>query len=125
MGDIFSQCNDFSVPENATKAELLFKAEKHYHQLIHDFRDEIEFIEGKLEAIRQEQKQFYTQTLPKITEMLRENNLIPPNRAQEWLDILVEEMESSLKMSDELVRHYYTDNLNEFKSKLNDLMDKV
>lgn len=125
MGDIFSPYNNLSVPENATKAELLFMAEKHYNQLIRDFRDEIDFIEGKLESIRQEQIQFYTQTLPGIAGMLRENNSIPQDRVQEWLDILIEEMERSFKMSDELVRHYYTDNLNEFKSKLNDLIDKV
>lgn len=125
MGDIFSSYNNLSVPENATKAELLFMAEKHYNQLIRDFRDEIDFIEGKLESIRQEQIQFYTQTLPEIAGMLRENNSIPQDRVQEWLNVLIEEMGNSFKMSDELVRHYYTENLNEFKSKLNDLMDKV
>ena len=125
MGDIFSTYNDLSVPENATKADLLFLAEKHYNQLIRDFHDEIDFIERKLESIRQEQIQFYTQTLPSISKMLQENNSIPQDRVQVWLDVLIEEMESSFKMSDELVRHYYTDNLNEFKSKLNDLMDKV
>lgn len=125
MGDIFSTYNDLSVPENATKADLLFLAEKHYNQLIRDFHDEIDFIEGKLESIRQEQIQFYVKTLPSISKMLHENNSIPQDRVQEWLDVLIEEMESSFKMSDELVRHYYTDNLNEFKRKLNDLMDKV
>lgn len=125
MGDIFSPYNDNSVPQNATKADLLFKSEKHFMQLVHDFKDEISFIEEKLEAIRHERELFYTQTLPEIKKTMLENEIIPHDRIEEWISVLASEMESSFKMSDELIRHYYTDNLDEFKRKLNELINRM
>ena len=98
--------------------------EEHYMKLLKHYLSEIQSIEKMLEDIRRERESFFQKTLPEIrTEMNRDE--VSAEQQQEWLTMLHDNMERSFQISESLIQHYITKNLEEFKLALEKERDKV
>ena len=116
MGDIFGPNHiNFDGDSHQRTAER----ERFYMKLVHDYKEEIKFLSDTLEKTRKERTEFFEKTLPEITMSIEENG-VSKDISEEWLRALEENMRNSFNMSDELIRHYFTKNLEEFTNKYNE-----
>lgn len=112
--------NEFSktpVGKMANRPETLMAYEKHYMELLRRYKDEIRQIEEMMQNLREERKHFYEDELPAIRKKMEMDEVSPEIRAK-WLDAVQTNVEKSFKISEELIEHYVTKNLDEFKTAL-------
>lgn len=119
--------DDFKKVPSAKKvnnADSLIAYEKSYMDLLKRYKDEIQEIEMMMKNLRDERIVFYTERLPEIQKEMQIDEVSPEIRAQ-WLEKLQANMEKSFKISETLIEHYVTKNLDEFKSALQQAMGVV
>lgn len=117
MGDLFGGFKNQPVEQRLNSAETLMAYEESYMKLIKRYKDEIAYIEGMMKELRYERREFYTKQLPMIREELENDDVSPENR-QKWLEEMQSNMEHSFGISEQLIDHYVTKNLDEFKHEL-------
>lgn len=114
MGNIFG--SDTVRLDGLESEQRIMEREKFYMGLVHDYMNELVFLSSILEKTRNERVEFFKDTLPKIKKFI-ESDGVSDTIAEEWLRALEENMRNSFNMSDELIRHYFTKNLEEFMKK--------
>ena len=124
MGNLFSNYMPVNENEQNENANILIAYERHYHDLVRNYREEISYMEGMLEEIRKEREGFYRIKLPEIENVMKEESVLNDEAKREWIEELRRNMESSFKQSEDLVKHYITNNLNEFKEKMYEFLNK-
>lgn len=124
MGNLFSNYMPVNKNEQNEKANIMIAYEKHFHDLVRNYKEEISYMEGMLEKIRKEREEFYSIKLLEIEKVMKEENVLNDEAKREWIDELRKNMESSFKQSEDLVKHYITNNLVEFKDKMSEILDK-
>lgn len=105
-------------------AEALVAYEKSYMELLKRYKDEIQNIESMMQGLRAERLQFYNEQLPAIQKEMELDEVSPEIRAQ-WLEEVQTNMEKSFKISETLIEHYVTKNLEEFKNALQQAVGMV
>lgn len=105
-------------------AEALVAYEKSYMELLKRYKDEIQNIESMMQGLRAERLQFYNEQLPAIQKEMELDEVFPEIRAQ-WLEEVQTNMEKSFKISEALIEHYVTKNLEEFKNALQQAVGMV
>lgn len=105
-------------------ADSLIAYEKSYMELLKRYKDEIENIESMMQALRTERLMFYMEQLPAIQKEMELDEVSPAIRAQ-WLEEVQLNMEKSFKISETLIEHYVTKNLEEFKNELQQVIGMV
>lgn len=74
--------------------------------------------------LRREREIFYIEKLPAIREsMLRDE--VSVENCEQWIAEIQKNMEKSFSISEKLIQNYITDNLDEFKEKLNAAIEKM
>ena len=91
--------------------------EKCYMELLKRYKNEIQEIENMMRDLREERTQFYKEQLPAIQKEMEMDEVSPEIRSQ-WLAELQTNVERSFKISETLIDHYVTKNLEEFKTAL-------
>ena len=86
-------------------------------ELLRRYKEEIREIENMMQALREERIHFYKEELPTIRKEMEMDEVLPEIRSQ-WLATLQTNMEKSFKISEGLIDHYVTKNLDEFKNAL-------
>lgn len=124
MKDIFGNINKVSEQSKNATADTLVAYEKHYMELLKKYLPEISEINSMLENVRKDRQKFYTQNLPSIIKTLDSQN-INETEKKIWLDELRNNMERSFQMSENLISHYVTKNLDEFEAELKRLLNRV
>lgn len=112
--------NDFkNVPsgKKLNRIEALIEYEKSYMKLLKQYENEIHEIENMMCALREERTRFYTEQLPAIQKAMEMDEVSPEIRSK-WVAELQANVEKSFKISEELIEHYVTRNLTEFKEAL-------
>lgn len=116
MGN-FDELKKIPPEKKLNRPEALMAYEKTYMELLKRYKDEIREIENMMHDIREERTCFYKKQLPEIEREMEMDEVAPEIRSQ-WLIELQTNVEKSFKISEELIAHYVTKNLEEFKHAL-------
>ena len=105
-------------------AETIMQYEKHYHDIVKSYLPEIQAINKLLENLRDEEKAFWDK-FPEIEKAMKNDDVLSKEIKQEWLKEYRNSMTESFAMSRKLIEHYIISNVEEFKCKLENAMNKV
>lgn len=118
MGDIFGAFQSVK-PESRNKSfDDINAYEEHYMKLLKNYSNEISQIEQMMKDLRDERINFYTKQLPEIQKAMDKDEVLSEENKSDWLKVLQENMEKSFEISEALINHYVTKNLEEFKREL-------
>lgn len=118
MADVFQSMRSVSPANKQNSFDSIAAYEEHYMKLIKKYQPEIQAIADMMKSIRQERADFYEKLLPAIEKTMSDDNVMSNEAKMEWLSELRNCTEKSLEISEQLVNHYYTKNLEEFKNAL-------
>lgn len=105
-------------------AEKIMEYEKHYHDIVKNYLPEIEAINKLLQNLRDEENAFWDK-FPEIEKAMKNDDVLSKEIKQEWLKEYRNSMTESFAMSKKLIEHYIISNVEEFKRKLENAMNKV
>lgn len=125
MGDIFAAFTPINPDYKVEKLDQLIAYEEHYMRLLSKYQREITDIEALMSNLRKERETFYLTTLPQIEMTIRNDNVLSDEAKAKWISELRANMERSFAISESLISHYVTSNLEEFKSKMKASINKV
>lgn len=127
MGDLYKALTDSMIPSElqSTQLDQLTAYEEHYMKLLKNYKSEIAGIESMMHNLRKERETFYSSTLPEIERKIREDEVLSEDSIETWILELRSNIERSFQISEELISHYVTSNLNEFKEKMQESLDRI
>lgn len=99
------------------KLNVLFEYEKHYLDLVKEYKEEIKFAAALQEDLRKERSKFFSETLKEVSTTLQSTPMDKEVSAM-WMRQLVESYTSSLDLSSDLAKEHALD-------KLGDLTEQV
>lgn len=99
--------------------EIIYEYEKHYMKLIKEYKPEIDYIAKHLNDLRFEQIDFLENKLPRLKEILIEQG-IDNDLQSKWLSEIIENINRSYLISEKLITHYLTKNIDEFKETIDE-----
>ncbi len=116
----FRAFDDVSPKKTEPSIQVLYDYEKHYMELVRKYSQEITFIEDMLRKFREEQTFFYDETLPKITQKLKDDPGVDKEMSKMWLERLTANMDRSFSLSETLINEFTTKKINEFHAAVNE-----
>lgn len=125
MGDLFNQFSPVNPEYKSEKLDALIAYEEHYMKLLRNYKAEIAEIENMMSQLRQEREDFYGTKLPIIEQSIRDDDVLSDTAKENWIMELRDNVEKSFKLSESLISRYITSNLDEFKRKMQSIIDKV
>lgn len=125
MGDLFGQYAPVNPEYKSEKLETLSAYEQNYMKLLRNYKAEIAEIEDMMKQLRQERTDFYESKLPKIEKTIMDDEVLSEDAKHKWVMELRANVEKSFMISETLISHYVTSNLEEFKRKMQSIIDKV
>lgn len=124
MADLFGDYKRKSSKSKENSFDSAVAYEEVYMKLLKKYQPEIHDIEEMMESVRKEREDFYLIKLPAIKQAMNKDE-VEPSIQQEWLAEIQKNTEKSFEISESLIRHYITKNLDEFKHELSELRNKV
>ena len=124
VADILDQFKKIGSSAKENSFNDLIAYEEAYMRLLKKYQDEIHNIEDMMLSVRKEREDFYTEKLPAIKSVLNED-MVDAQVQREWIEELIRNTEKSLSISESLIEHYITKNLEEFKHELNEIRNRV
>ena len=94
-------------------------------KLLKRYQGDIQNIEEMMENLRKERKDFYLKELPAIQKAMVEDDVLSNDCKAEWLTELQKNVERSFQISESLIWHYITKNLDEFRQELREATKRV
>ena len=110
--------------ETKAKLELLYQYEKHYLELIKEYKEEIKFAASLQEDLRRERSQFFTQTLREVVQTLQVQE-IDKKVASQWIEELVASYTKSIDLSSDLAKTHVVQVLGIFKEEAKQEVSKA
>lgn len=124
MADLFSKFQKVDPQNRNLTADTILSYEEAHMKLVKNYSNEIQTIAGMMEQLRKEREIFYLHKLPEIKAAM-EKDEVSASIQEQWLVELQENMERSYKISESLIQHYVTENLAEFRKKLQEVTDQL
>ncbi|MEI6744790.1 MAG: hypothetical protein WCL34_02430 [Methylococcaceae bacterium] len=112
------------LSETKSKLDLLYQYEKHYLELIKDYKEEIKFASSLQEDLRRERSQFFTQTLREVVQTLQAQE-IDKKVASQWIEELVASYTKSIDLSSDLAKTHVVQVLSIFKEEAKQEVSKA
>lgn len=106
------------------KLELLFEYEKHYLNLIKEYKEEIKFATSLQEDLRKERANFFANTLREVFTTLQATK-VGPELESEWLQKLVASYTESLDLSADLAKENTLNRVSELKEGSKDTKENL
>lgn len=125
MGALFGQYTKVAEEYRRSDLEAICQYEEHYMRLLQKYAGEIKNIQLMMESLRKEREEFYRKTLPETERQIQADKILSAEAKVQWIREFRANMENSFRISEELISHYVTANLKEFKKKLEDAIDRV
>ena len=125
MGDLFGSYRSVGAEKRNSSFESVSAYEEHYMKLLKKYQNEIKDIEEMMRNLRKERQDFYMNQLPAIKKAMVEDEVLSSTCKEQWLTELQNNMERSFQISESLIQHYITKNLEEFRQALKDEINKV
>lgn len=95
---------------------ILYEYEKHYLDLIKEYKEEIKFSASLQEDLRRERSQFFTQVLREVSETLK-NTSVDDKIASQWIQELVDSYTKSIELSSDLAKTHVVEIIGELKER--------
>lgn len=124
-GNCFREFDDINPRKKEPSIHVLFEYEKHYMELVREYKSEIEFIEDMLKTFRAEQTKFYEETLPKISRSMTEDQSVDDEMKKIWLNRLSTNLDRSYLISEKLINDYVTKSVDEFKKAVDEKLKSI
>lgn len=125
LDNCFREFDDVSPKRKEPSIQVLCDYEKHYMELVKKYASEIKMVDDMLRDFRKEQEIFYKETLPEIIEKLNQDAGIDEEMKEVWLKRLTTNIDRSFGLSETLINHYVTKNIDEFKAEVNETLKKL
>ncbi len=110
-------------PMRDKKLEILYSHEKHFLDILKDYKEEIKFATSLQAEIRKEQSAFFSTTLKDVCASLKETQVDPKCQVQ-WIFDLVESYTSSLKISSKLAEEHVVALLGDIQKEVSETINK-
>jgi hypothetical protein len=107
-----------------SKLNLLYQYEKHYLDLIKEYKEEIKFAASLQEDLRRERSQFFTQTLNDVMQTMKTAEVDKAVSAR-WVEDLVASYTKSLDLSSDLAKTHVVQVLSIFKEEAKQEVSKA
>jgi len=96
------------------KLQTLYEYEKHYLELIKEYKEEIKFANTIQEDLRKERAKFFAETLDDVSETLKKAQ-VDDKVASKWLEELVNSYTKSLDLSSGLIEENTLETIGKLK----------
>ena len=124
MSDIMARHRGELSPSGNERADMVLEYVKCYHKILREYMPEIEAIEEMLKKLRQEQQKF-RKDLQDIEQSMKNDDVLSWKTKEKWLEQYCGNMEESFRISNSLICHYISKNLEEFEEAIKEAVDKV
>jgi len=125
VGELFGQYTKVAEEYQRPDLEVICQYEEHYMRLLRKYAGDIREIQSMMAGLRKEREEFYRKTLPETERQIQADKVLSDEAKVQWIGEFRANMESSLRISEELISHYVTANLKEFRKKLEDAIGRV
>ena len=105
------------------KLTILYNHEKHFLDILKDYKEEIKFASSLQAEIRKEEASFFATTLKEVCNSLKETQIDPKYQAQ-WIFDLVSSYTSSLKLSSKLAEEHVINLLGDIQKEATETINK-
>jgi len=120
LDNCFDEFDDISPKRKEPSIQTLYDYEKHYMELVRKYSTEITMIAKMLSDFRDEQKEFYEEILPQVSEKLNQEEIIDNEMKKRWLTQFKANMDRSFYLTETLINNYTTKKIDEFKTIINE-----
>ena len=120
LDNCFDEFDDISPKRKEPSIQILYDYEKHYMELVRKYSKEINMIAEMLSDFRDEQKEFYEEILPQVSEKLNQEEIIDNEMKKRWLTQFKANMDRSFSLTETLINNYTTKKIDEFKTIINE-----
>jgi sll1239 protein len=120
LDNCFDEFNDILPKRKEPSIQALYDYEKHYMELVRKYSKEINMIAEMLSDFRDEQKEFYEEILPQVSEKLNQEEIIDNEMKKRWLTQFKANMDRSFSLTETLINNYTTKKIDEFKTIINE-----
>lgn len=105
------------------KLEILYNHEKHFLDILKEYKEEIKFASSLQADIRKEESAFFASTLKEVCTSLKETQVDPKYQAQ-WIFDLVSSYTSSLKLSSKLAEEHVINLIGDIQKEITETLNK-
>lgn len=120
---VWDPFKDINVEKVDKSVEKLLECENQYCKLIREYKPEIGFMLNKLNELRDEEMNF-NERIQEIEKVMKDDD-VDENTRKKWMEDLKNSMKASFRMSYDLIHDFYLRQLDEFKSKAEELIKGV
>lgn len=110
-------------PLRDKKLTILYNHEKHFLDILKEYKEEIKFAATLQAEIRKEEAVFFSTTLKEVCNSLKEAQIDPKCQAQ-WICDLVSTYTSSLKLSSKLAEEHVVSLLGDIQKEAAETINK-
>lgn len=109
-------------PQRDKKLSILYNHEKHFLDILKEYKEEIKFAANLQSEIRKEEATFFSSTLKEVCNSLKETQVDQKYQVQ-WIFDLVSSYTSSLKLSNKLAEEHVISLLGEIQKEASDVIN--
>ncbi len=107
-----------------TQLNTYYEYEKHYLDILKEYKEEIKFASTLQEDLRKERANFFSEKLKEVSATLKDTGVDEKVRG-EWIKELVKSYTGSLDISDKLVEEHVVETINDIKGKQKEIVEQI
>lgn len=107
-----------------SQLNIYYEYEKHYLDMLKEYKEEIKFASTLQEDLRKERANFFSEKLKEVSATLKDTGVDDKVRG-EWIKELVKSYTGSLDISDKLVEEHVVETFNDIKGKQKEIVEQI
>ncbi len=107
-----------------SQLNIYYEYEKHYLDMLKEYKEEIKFASTLQEDLRKERANFFSEKLKEVSATLKDTGVDDKVRG-EWIKELVKSYTGSLDISEKLVEENVVETFNDIKGKEKEIVEQV
>ena len=107
-----------------SQLDIYYEYEKHYLDMLKEYKEEIKFASTLQEDLRKERANFFSEKLKEVSATLKDTGVDDKVRG-EWIKELVKSYTGSLDISEKLVEEHVVETVNDIKGKEKEIVEQI
>jgi len=107
-----------------SQLNIYYEYEKHYLDMLKEYKEEIKFASTLQEDLRKERANFFSEKLKEVSATLKDTGVDDKVRG-EWIKELVKSYTGSLDISEKLVEEHVVETFNDIKGTEKEIVEQV
>ena len=107
-----------------SQLNIYYEYEKHYLDMLKEYKEEIKFASTLQEDLRKERANFFSEKLKEVSATLKDTGVDDKVRG-EWIKELVKSYTGSLDISEKLVEEHVVETINDIKGKQKEIVEQI